>query len=498
MVRKKKVILAVLDGVGYRKERYGNALANAYMPNFNSFISDFPNSLLIASGSSVGLPKGQMGNSEVGHLTIGAGRVVLQPLVRINKSISTKEFFKNRNLISMFDHVNNNDSKLHIFGLLSDGGIHSHIDHILALLKACKMNGVKKVYVHVFTDGRDTKYNVCLKYIKKLDSYMKFHKIGKIATICGRYFAMDREEKWDRVKMAYDAISNNIGKHYKSYYDAVNDSYAANIYDEFIEPIVLDSSGMVADNDGIIMANFRPDRIVEILKCFSPCFSSFKVNDYSNLKVATMMSCDSLDCVNIFENENVNNTLGEVLSNHGYMSLRISEVSKFPHVTHFFDGDKDVDFPNTDKIRIDGQDVSTFDLAPGMSSEIVTDKIISTDKYDFIFVNFPNGDMVGHTGNYKACIDGLETVDICLGKLYKYAIDNDYLLIIVADHGNAEEMKDKRGNPITTHTTNKVRMIVCDKTLNVSNGTLADIAPSILRICNIDIPNDMSGNIIIK
>lgn len=497
----KKCVLAILDGVGYRKEDFGNAVNNANMTNYNYLLRRYSNSLLDASGESVGLPSGQMGNSEVGHLTIGSGRVVLQPLLKIEKSIKDGSFSRNDNLLEVINHVKSNNSKLHIFGLLSDGGIHSHIDHIFELIKVAKDNGINKLYLHMFTDGRDTLYNCCCDYFDKLNSYLKEVGVGSIATICGRYYAMDREFWWDRTKKAYDAIVYGKGNKYNNYNEVIKDSYEKEIYDEYIEPAILDENGLLEENDGLIMANFRPDRITQLFRSFTDSnFTDFKVNKFKNIKLVTMMPVDErVVCKNIFPHEVINNTLGEVLSNNNYRVLRISEICKYPHVTHFFDGDKDVELLNTDKISVPSKNVATYDMAPGMSSNEVTDKILEViDDYDFIVVNYANGDMVGHTGNYEATIKGLECVDSCINRLYDECIKKDYLLIVIADHGNSEEMKDMLGNKLTTHTTNKVRMIVCDNKYKALDGDLSDIAPSILRTLGLDIPKEMTGNVIIK
>ena len=496
----KKIVLAILDGVGVSNKKVGNAVYSADMVNFKSLIKNYPNSLINASGGHVGLPKGQMGNSEVGHLTIGAGRVVMQPLVMIDDSIKNGDFYKRENLLESFNNVNKNNSKLHIVGLLSDGGVHSSINHIFALIRAAKENNINNLYVHVITDGRDTLPNCCLKYIGKLDKYLKNNKIGKIASISGRYYAMDREENWDRVKKYYDCIVNGDNLSTVSFDTIISDSYNNGIYDEFIEPVLLDEDGVISDNDSVIVANFRPDRIVQLLKSFSDGFDKFEVCNFTNLNIITMIPVSSdIYFDSIFSHGVVKNTLGEVLANNGYKSLRIAEVSKFPHVTHFFDGDKDVIFKNTAFIKVPSSDVATFDMKPEMSSYFVTDKIIEVmEDYDFILVNYPNGDMVGHTGNFEACKKGLKAVDECIGKLYDVCLEKDYLLILLADHGNAEEMIDKLGNKLTAHTCNKVRLIVCDKRYKVVNGSLSDIAPSILNICDAYIPIDMSGKIIIN
>lgn len=497
----KKVILAILDGVGYNEKLYGNAFKQAYTPTLDHLLKMYPHSLLDASGEKVGLPTGQMGNSEVGHTTIGTGRVTYQPLLRINWSISSKEFYKNEELLNVMNHVNKNDSKLHIFGLLSDGGVHSHIDHIFALIKMAKENNIKKLYLHIFLDGRDTSYNCALIYLEKLDNYLKEINLGKIATIAGRYYAMDREEFYDRVKKSYDVIVNNFGPYEENYHILIEKSYQKEEYDEFVEPTIINKSGVVSDNDGLILANFRPDRVTELFSAITnPKFNFFETKKLNNIKLVTMTNVsDKVICNVAFPNKEITNTLVEVLVNNNYRVLRIAEVAKFPHVTHFFDGDRDIKLKNTVKIKIPKKNVDTYDLYPKMSAKEVTDTIGKEIKnFDFIIVNYANGDMVGHTGNFKAAKEAMEEVDKCLNKLYKLAINNNFLLIITADHGNLEEMLDKDGNILTTHTTNKVPFILCSNNYSVSDGSLSLIAPSILSILGLTIPKEMNQDIIIE
>lgn len=496
----KKVILAILDGVGLKKELYGNAFLQASTPNINKLLKEYPNSKLHASGIYVGLPENQMGNSEVGHMTIGSGRVIYQPLVRINNAISNETFFLNKELINVMDHVNLNGSKLHIFGLLSDGGIHSSINHIFALIKMAKDNGIKKLYLHVILDGRDSLYNSALTYLDKLDNYLKEIDLGKIATISGRYYAMDREEYFDRVKLYYDAVVNNFGPTYDSYQKLIEDSYHLEEYDEFVKPTIINKLGVLEDNDGIIIANFRPDRLTETFSAITnPNFNIFPTKKLKNIKTVSMTDVsDKIICNVAFKNTDITNTLGEVLENNGYRQLRIAEVSKFPHVTHFFDGDRDLNLTNCTTIKIPKKDVATYDLYPKMSAKDVTDMLINNFKnFDFAVVNYANGDMVGHTGIFKAAKEAIEEVDNCIGRLYLECLKKDALLIITADHGNLEEMLDRNGNMLTTHTTNPVFLIVCSNNYKVENGSLADIAPSILSILNIKIPEEMNKKLII-
>lgn len=496
----KKVILAILDGVGFRKESIGNAVKNADTPFLDSLLDKYPHSLLEASGNAVGLPKGQMGNSEVGHLTIGSGRVVPQSLLKIDRYIDSTGFINNEVLMSMFNYIKKNGSRLHLCGLLSDGGVHSHINHLFSLLDACKKFGINDVYLHLILDGRDTLPDVSIKYLEELENYIDKNNIGKIASISGRFYAMDREEIWDRVKLYYDVLTSESSV-YPDYKSFIKEKYNEGIYDEFIPPFMVDSDGLVLDNDGLLLFNFRPDRLVELCKTFTEeDFKYFPIKKFSNLKLVTMMPVSkSIDIPSLFKHEEVNNTLGEVLSKNNLRVLRIAEDAKFPHVTHFFDGDKDVELSLTNKVKIPRHDVLTYDLDPAMSSYEIVEKIEKDiNLYDFICVNFANGDMVGHTGNYSAAVRAMEELDKCIERLYNVAIENDFTLILTADHGNCEEMIGKNGEVLTTHTTNLVYFVVCCNLYKLDNGSLSNIAPSILDIMDIPIPKEMDNSIIKK
>ena len=497
----KKVIFTILDGVGIREEETGNAVKNANTKALDKLIKEFPNSKLKASGEAVGLPKGQMGNSEVGHITIGAGKVVNQPLQKINKALEDGSFYKNEEIKKTINHAKENNSKLHILGLLSDGGVHSHINHIFALIKMAKEANIEKLYIHAFLDGRDVTFNSASKYLKALEDFLKKEQIGKLATISGRYYAMDREKMWDKTKKCYDALINKEAPIISSYETILKENYQKGIYDEFIPPTIINEEGVIENNDSLIVANFRPDRIPQLFEAIAnEDFSYFQTKKLNNIKLLTMMPVsNTLNADSAFKHEVVTNTLGEMLSKEGYRVLRIAETSKYPHVTHFIDGDKDVDLKYTTKILVQRQDVPTYDLKPEMSAEEVTEKIkYLIDDYDFVIVNYANGDMVGHTGNYNAAVKAVEELDRCVRNLYELSFQKDILLIITADHGNCEEMIDKAGKPHTYHTTNEVPFIVCDKKYQVKYGELSDIAPSILNILNIEIPKEMTGNIIIK
>lgn len=497
----KKVILAILDGVGVSEKDLGNAVKEANTPVLDFLKNNYPNSYLEASGEYVGLPKGQMGNSEVGHITIGSGRIVNQPLTIINKSIEDRTFFFNKEFLDVINHVKNNNSSLHILGLLSDGGVHSHINHIFALIRLAKANDINKLYLHVFLDGRDTLPNMAEVYLDKLTSFMEQEHLGKLATISGRYYAMDREGMWDKTKQAYDVIVNNFGKVEEDYHKLLNDSYKNAIFDEFITPTIVSKAGVIEENDGMILANFRPDRIPQLFSAITnPLFDKFETKKFNNIKLVTMFPTDnSVVGTSAFKHENIENTLGEFLSMFNYRVLRIAEYSKYPHVTHFFDGDKDIQLPGTVKIKVPRKDVETYDLEPKMSAIEVTDKIINEiDNFDFILVNYANGDMVGHTGNFDAAIKAMECLDECIRRLYEISLQKGFTLVITADHGNLEEMFDEEGNILTNHTTNKVNFIVCDKGYSIASGSLKDVAPSVLNLLNLPLPLEMTGKNLIK
>lgn len=497
----KKVIFTILDGFGIREEEKGNAVKNANTKAIDKLIKEFPNSKLKASGEAVGLPQGQMGNSEVGHITIGSGRIINQPLQRINKALEDKSFYQNEEIKKAINHAKENNSKLHILGLLSDGGVHSHINHIFALIKMAKEAKIERLYIHAFLDGRDVTYNSAEKYLKALENFLKQEEIGSLATIAGRYYAMDREKMWDKTKKCYDALINKEAPIIRSYETVLKENYQKGIYDEFIPPTIINEEGIIEDNDSLIVANFRPDRIPQLFEAIAnEDFTYFKTKKLNNIKLVTMMPVSkTLNASAAFKHETVTNTLGEVLSQNNYRVLRIAETSKYPHVTHFIDGDRDIDIKNTSKILVPRQNVETYDQKPEMSAEEVTEKIkYLIDDYDFVIVNYANGDMVGHTGNYNAAVKAVEELDRCVRNLYELSFQKDILLIITADHGNCEEMIDKEGNPHTYHTTNEVPFIVCDKKYQVKDGELKDIAPSILNILNIDIPKEMTGNVIIE
>ena len=492
----KKVLLCVLDGVGLSKIKDGNALINANKPNIDYLMKEYPNKGINASGTFVGLPDGQMGNSEVGHLTIGAGRIIYQSLELINRAIKDESFYSNESFLNAIRHAKENNSKLHIMGLLSDGGVHSHINHIKALLKLCKKEDFSNVYFHIFTDGRDTFKESSISYIDDLNNEINELGIGKICTISGRYYAMDRDKRWDRLKRCYDVIVNNNGNKCDDYKKYITDSYKKGITDEFIEPVIIDESGKIEENDSIIWANFRPDRAIQILRSLvDPSFDGFDRKIFNNLYLTTMMYVsDDVKSDIAFKKEIIDNTLGIYLSKLGKKQLRIAETEKYAHVTYFFDGGRDLDLNLCDRVLIPSPKVATYDLKPEMSAREITSNLLEKmdNNYDFIFLNFANGDMVGHTGNYDMTKKAIETIDEMIGKLYKKCVEDEYLFIITADHGTAEEMIDENGNVVTSHTTNLVPFIVTDKNLNIDNvNKLSDIAPFVLNYMNLNLPDEM-------
>ena len=484
----KKVLLCVLDGVGLSKIKDGNALINANKPNIDYLMKEYPNKGINASGTFVGLPDGQMGNSEVGHLTIGAGRIIYQSLELINRAIKDESFYSNESFLNAIRHAKENNSKLHIMGLLSDGGVHSHINHIKALLKLCKKEDFSNVYFHIFTDGRDTFKESSISYIDDLNNEINELGIGKICTISGRYYAMDRDKRWDRLKKCYDVIVNNTGNKCDDYKKYITDSYEKGITDEFIEPVIIDESGKIEENDSIIWANFRPDRAIQILRSLvDPNFDGFDRKIFNNLYLTTMMYVsDDVKSDIAFKKEIIDNTLGIYLSKLGKKQLRIAETEKYAHVTYFFDGGRDLDLNLCDRVLIPSPKVATYDLKPEMSAREITSNLLEKmdNNYDFIFLNFANGDMVGHTGNYDMTKKAIETIDEMIGKLYKKCVEDEYLFIITADHGNAEEMIDENGNVVP--------FIVTDKNLNIDNvNKLSDIAPFVLNYMNLNLPDEM-------
>jgi 2,3-bisphosphoglycerate-independent phosphoglycerate mutase len=494
----KMLILIILDGFGLSKSIRGNAIAHAKTPNLDHLREKYPTCTLQASGEAVGLPEGQMGNSEVGHLNIGAGRVVYQDLTRINMAISNKTFFRNPVLRKAIERVKTHDSCLHLMGLVSDGGVHSHITHLLALIELASANGVRTV-VHAFLDGRDVPPRSALEYINVVDGY----KGCRIGTVMGRYYAMDRDNRWERVEKAYRALVSGEGGSAESAADAVRNAYERGENDEFVLPTVISDAGghaPISDGDSIIFFNFRPDRAREITRAFTDAesdFSHFKRRKLANLYFACMTEYDAtIDADVAYAPEEIANTLGEVLSKQGLRQLRIAETEKYAHVTFFLNGGIETPEPGEDRCLIPSPRVATYDLLPEMSAYEVTDAVIERiGSYDVIILNYANCDMVGHTGIFEAAVTAVEAVDACVGRVIDAVQKSAGSAIITADHGNAEEMVGEDGAPHTAHTTNPVPLIlVTDPVMTgVRDGKLADIAPTMLRMLGLPKPPEMTG-----
>lgn len=481
-----RVLLTILDGAGLRDEVKGNAFKQAKKANFDYLWNNYPHTELLASGEDVGLPKGQMGNSETGHLNIGAGRIVYQPLELINKSIDDRSFYENEVLLDVMKYAKNNSKKLHFIGLISDGGVHSHINHLKNLLKMAKSNNVEEIYMHLITDGRDTLMDSGYKYVSEIEKL----DIGSVATICGRYYTMDRDKNYDRTLKGYKLMTEGISREYKNSKDVFDDSYKNGIYDEFIEPSLLNKNGLIEKDDAVIWFNFRPDRAIQIL--------SYLENITSNIATMMFVSNDIKEPF-AFKLNDLKNTFGEYISDMGLKQLRIAETEKYAHVTYFFDGGVEKKLNGCDRILVHSPKVATYDLKPEMSAYEVTDKLLENmNKYDVIILNFANPDMVGHTGNMSATIKAVEVVDENLGKIYEKACELGFTLLVTADHGNSEYMIDENNNPVTSHTTNKVPFIVCDKNLQLNEGRLSDIAPTMLELLRLGKPKEMTGESLIK
>ena len=497
----KKILLCIMDGVGITKEKKYNAVYNAKTPTLDKLWDSYPTCLLEASGTSVGLPKGQMGNSEVGHTNIGAGRIVYQSLELINSKIKDKSFYNNEEFLKAINHVKMNNSKLHLVGLLSDGGVHSHINHLFSLLELAKKEKLEKVYIHIFTDGRDVSPTSGIKYIEALEKKIRTIGIGKIASISGRYYGMDRDNRWDRVEASYKVLTEETPvRDVKKYW---KESHAKGITDEFIEPTSTCENGLIENNDGVIFFNFRPDRLRELASSLTNKeYECFNRKILENLKVVTMMPvADTVLCSNAFSLQKLDNTLGEYISSLGLSQLRIAETEKYAHVTYFMNGGIDKIYDNEKRILVPSPKVSTYDKEPKMSANMITASLIkeiNNNKEDLIVLNFANGDMVGHTGDYEASLIAVETVDACIEKILENISLDEYTVIVTADHGNCETMKNKDGSINTSHTNNKVPFIITDKRLKLKDGKLSDIAPTILYLMGLDIPKEMTGNILIK
>ncbi len=493
------VTLVILDGFGINKARFGNAIKASGTPYLKKLMKKYPHSCLFASGNAVGLPQGQMGNSEVGHLTLGAGRIVLQNLEKIDRAIEDESFYSRPNLIAAFDHAEKSNSALHVMGLLSDGGVHSHIRHLNAILKAAEDRGLKQVYIHVITDGRDTGTTSGQYFISDLEDFIKDSN-AKIATVCGRIFTMDREQRYDRLQKGYDLLVSGKGEEFSSAEEAVKANYSRGKTDEFMEPCLIDKNGLIKDGDSVIFYNFRSDRAREISFAFTdPKFTHFKTKKFKNLRFTSMQEYDEklTNVKAIFPPEKIEDNLSAIISKAGLKQFHIAETTKYAHVTFFFNGTIEQPYEGEDRKLIESIETPDFSPYPKMRAlEITTEAIdaISTNKYDFVLINYSNTDMLGHTGNFNSAKEAAECVD-----KQAYAIALATLMvggtcIITADHGNAELMYDKYGTAITSHTTNKVPIvIVSEKKHRIKNkkGGLANIAPTVLKLLNIDIPSYM-------
>ena len=495
-------MLMILDGYGLNKETTGNAIAAADKPHLDEIFAKYPSTSLKACGLDVGLPEGQMGNSEVGHLNIGAGRIVYQDLTMITKAIVDGSFFENKAFLKAVDHVKKNGSTLHLLGLLSDGGVHSHINHLLALVDLAKKHDIEKLCVHCFLDGRDVPPRCAQKYIDILTGHFEKAGIGTLGVISGRYYAMDRDKRWDRVEKAYDAMTIGKGMHAASGKEAIDAAYERDENDEFVLPTVIDGALPVDDGDAMIMFNFRPDRAREITRTFvDKDFDGFdrkkKVSDICYICM-TQYDAEMPDVTLAFPPETLHNTLGEYIASLGLTQLRIAETEKYAHVTFFFNGGVEAPNRNEDRILIPSPKVATYDMQPEMSAYEVTDKVleaIDTDKYDLIILNFANADMVGHTGVMKAAVEAIETLDKCVPKIADAILAKDGQILLTADHGNADVMLDKDGNVVTAHSLNDVPLVhIANHPSQLKDGgRLSDIAPTILKLMGLDIPEEMTG-----
>ncbi|MBO0587437.1 2,3-bisphosphoglycerate-independent phosphoglycerate mutase [Sporosarcina sp. E16_8] len=504
-MRKSPVALIILDGFGLRDDKLGNAVAQANKPNYDLLWNNFPHSTLTACGEAVGLPEGQMGNSEVGHLNIGAGRVVYQSLTRINKSIREADFFDNETLLRAVAHAKENGTALHLMGLLSDGGVHSHYEHLFALLRLAKLNGLDKVFVHAFLDGRDVSPQSALDYIEKTETFMQELGVGKFASISGRYYAMDRDKRWDRVEKAYRAIVDGTALTAATPTAGLLASYKQGIHDEFVVPFVIEELGKpvatVEDGDAVVFFNFRPDRAIQLSRAFTD--TSFdelekETKKFTDLKFVTFTHYSHEVVADVvYSSQNLENTLGEVISRNGLTQLRIAETEKYPHVTFFMSGGREERFEGEERILIASPKVATYDLQPEMSAYEVTESLIEgieANRFDAIILNFANPDMVGHSGMLEPTIKAIETVDECLGKIIDAIHAKGGTAIVTADHGNADEVTTQDGAPMTAHTTNPVPVIVTKSEIVLrEGGKLADLAPTMLKLLQVEQPVEMTG-----
>ncbi len=501
-MNKTPTTLIIMDGFGLAPAAADNAVSLANTPVLDKLFKEYAHTTLSASGLDVGLPAGQMGNSEVGHTNIGGGRVVFQDLPRISRAIEDGSFFKNEAYNKAMDDCLKNDSSLHLYGLLSDGGVHSHIEHLFALLQMARDKGLTKVYVHCFLDGRDVSPTSGKGFVQELQDKCAAIGVGKIATVMGRYYAMDRDKRWERVQMAYDAMVYGEGHRSSDPVAAVAESYANGITDEFVEPVVIDPDGTISDNDSIIFFNYRPDRAREITRAIvDPDFDGFAREFFPTTYVCNTEYDASMPNVLVaWPRIAVKNGLGEYLSSMGMTQLRIAETEKYAHVTFFFNGGVEKQYPGEDRVLVPSPKVATYDLQPEMSAFEVCDKCverIESGAYDVIILNFANCDMVGHTGVLEAAVKAVETVDTCVGRVVDATLKMGGIAMVTADHGNAEDMKQPDGSPMTAHTTNLVPFILCGAGTELRPGRLADIAPTILDVMGLACPPEMDGKTLI-
>jgi len=509
--RRKPVALIILDGFGLREETFGNAVALAKKPNFDRYWNTYPHTTLTACGEAVGLPDGQMGNSEVGHLNIGAGRIVYQDLTRITKSIRDGEFFENETLLGAVRHAKQSGRKLHLYGLVSDGGVHSHIDHLFALLEMAKRENFRDVYIHAFLDGRDVPPDSAKGYVEQLLEKIKETGVGRIATVQGRYYAMDRDKRWERVEKSYRAMVYGEGPKSRDPLQAIADSYAQSVYDEFVVPTVIvdengEPVGLVESGDAVIFFNFRPDRAIQLSQVFTN--EDFRGFDRGEKRpkdlyfVCMTLFNETINGYVAYKPKDLDNTFGEVVAQHGLKQLRTAETEKYPHVTFFFSGGRDIALPGETRILINSPKVPTYDLKPEMSAYEVAEstvKEIEADKHDVIILNFANPDMVGHSGLLEPTIRAVEATDECLGKVVDAVLAKGGLAMIIADHGNADIIVNPDGSRNTAHTTSPVPCIVTDPGVKLrEGGILADVAPTLLELLGLPQPPEMTGRSLIE
>ena len=501
----KKVILVIMDGWGLGQKKESDAIQNAKTPFVSSLYQKYPHSTLVTCGRAVGLPEGQMGNSEVGHLNLGAGRVVYQELERINVAIENGEFEKNAALMRSLNYAKQNKKPLHLIGLVSNGGVHSHINHLKAITTICKKHEIENVFIHAFTDGRDTDPKSGINFLEDLQQHLD-KSTGKIATIIGRYYAMDRDKRWERIKVAYDAMVSRKGEVTTNIFSAITDSYQNDVTDEFLLPIInaeTPDSGIM-NGDAVICFNFRTDRCREITQALTQTDFPEQGMKALNLDYTTMTLYDhTFKNINIiFQKDDLTNTLGEVLADNNKKQIRISETEKYPHVTFFFSGGREVPFEGETRIMIPSPKVATYDLQPEMSAYQVTEALlpeIKKQSADFICLNYANADMVGHTGVWEAVIKAVETVDSCVKEIVTTGLENGYTIFLTADHGNADYIINEDGTPNTAHTKNLVPFFIIDKEWHgkINPGKLGDIAPTILTMMKLPIPEQMTGKVLI-